>query len=216
MSDKLIENYPFDKKKKLLEKINKLSSRADFEQVSKIIAENNPELGSMKNANGMFMRFDTMTTKTYLELTSFLDKVDKRKQKQMVNTIRESSDVFSQEEDDDKNFTLSGTRDSHVTSEKNISKKLRLTNAESHILNRVKYENELKKNESEFGELEELTVYGSVPQTKTSTKAAKTKAKIDDIFLHADEEDPGLKKKPPKASKQVVKPATKQLVKKTK
>lgn len=139
--------YTFDKKKKLLEKINKLKSKSNFEQVKKIIQDKNPELESMKNQNALFLSFNNLSNDTYLELSDYLDRVEKLRLKQMKEEIMETSEAVS----DDDTFT-------NNNSDKNISKKLRLTNTESHIINRVKYEKELKKNEN-MTDVEEINIY---------------------------------------------------------
>lgn len=144
---KIDNTYTFDKKKKLMERINKLSSKAEFEQVKKIILEKNPELDSMKNQNGLFLQFNYLNNETYIGLTSYLDKLEKLKLKKMREELLETSEALS----DDDTFT-------NNNSDKNMSKKLRLTNTESHIINRVKYEKELKKNEN-MTDVDELNIY---------------------------------------------------------
>lgn len=194
-------NYTLDKKKKLLDKIKKLTSRSDFDQIKKIITEHNPNLDSMKNANGMFLSFGSLSNQTYIELSSYLDKMEKKRIKQMKNEILESSDIFSTED------TTMLTQ-SIEQPDKNMSKKLRLTNGESHILNRVKYEKELKKNGNISEDFEELTVYDpNVFQSKQSKVVKNKNQKIDDIFVHVDEEEDKVKK---------IKPSTKPAVKKVK
>ena len=167
----MTNTYTFDKKKKLLDRINKLSSRADFEQIKKIILEKNPELDSMKNQNGLFLQFNYLSDDTYLELAGYLDKSDKIKLKKLKNEIMQTSEAFS-----DDTTTNCG-------SEKNMSKKLRLTNTESHIINRVKYEKELKKNES-MTDVEELHIYDP-----------ETSHKKSDIFVLINEENEKKKAK---------------------
>lgn len=168
--------YTVEKKKKLMEKITRLTSRSDFEQVTKIIAEHNKNIESMKNANAMFLKFGSLTNETYIELSKFVDKIEQRKLKQMKEEIMESSDVFSAEE-----FSVGNN-----TSEKNMSKKLRLTNNESHIINRVKYEKELKKNENMSEDYEDLQIFDPTSFGKKQSKPTKGSS---DIFIHADEDD---------------------------
>jgi hypothetical protein len=166
--------YTFDKKKKLMERINKLTSRSSFEQVKKIIVENNQELESMQNQNGLFLQFNNLNNDTYIELTSYLDKLDKANLKRMKDEIMETSEAISDED------TFNGG------SEKNMSKKLRLTNTESHIINRVKYEKELEKNNN-MTDIEELSVYD--PETSHNKKPKA------DIFVSLDDGDKKKNKK---------------------
>ncbi len=90
--------YTFDKKKKLMERINKLSSRSDFEQVKKIILNKNPELDSMKNQNGLFLQFNYLSNETYVELTACLDKIEKLKLRKLRDEMLETSEAISDEE----------------------------------------------------------------------------------------------------------------------
>ena len=166
--------YTFDKKKKLMERINKLTSRSNFEQVKKIIVENNQELESMQNQNGLFLQFNNLKNETYIELTSYLDKMEKANLKRMKDEIMETSEAISDED------TFNGG------SEKNMSKKLRLTNTESHIINRVKYEKELEKNNNNT-DIEELSVYD--PETSHNKKPKA------DIFVSLDDGDKKKNKK---------------------
>lgn len=172
-------NYTVERKKKLIEKIQKLTSKADFEHVVKIISKNNSDIQSMQNANAMFLKFGSLTNETYDELSKFIDKIEQRKLKQMKDEIMESSDLYSAEE--------SLLTNNKTTSDKNISKKLRLTNNESHIINRVKYEKELKKNENMCSSDDSVEIFNSNSLGKKNTKI--TTQKKSDIFIHADEED---------------------------
>ena len=158
------DSFTFEKKRKLSERIEKLTTKKELQCIKNIIEEKNPDLSLVKNNNGYFMQFQNLSDSTYTELTKFLDKLDKKKQKEIESEILENSEALSEE--------INGLTDD--ASEKNMSKKLRLTNTESHILNRVKYEKELKKNETNSDE--EMTYFNS--ETKSETK------KKDEIFVH--------------------------------
>ena len=125
------EEFSFDKKKKLVDRIGKLTNKNDLIIIKEIITKNNPTSEFMKNSNGYFTQFNNLITKTYHDITVFLDKIDKKKMKKEIY----DTDIF------EKTIVLE-------TSENNLKKKLRLTNTENHVLNRAKYENELKKNEN--------------------------------------------------------------------
>lgn len=177
--DNNTNTYTFEKKKKLLDRINKLSSRTDFEQIKKIILNKNPELDSMKNQNGLFLQFNYLSNDSYVELASYLDKTDKLKLKKLKEEIMNTSEMMSDE-------------DTFVNSDKNISKKLRLTNTESHIINRVKYEKELKKNES-MSEIDEFHVYDPDLAHKKKSEL-KVESRVD-IFVSIKEETEKRKNK---------------------
>lgn len=162
------ESFTFEEKYKLAERIRKLTCKKELQQVKNIIEENNPELSFMKNSNGYFMQFQNLNNSTYVELGKFLDKLEKKKQKEIESEILENSGVLSEEI----------TELTDDVSEKNMSKKLRLTNTESHILNRVKYEKELKKNETNS---DDEIKYFNPGDSKQKT----TKPKNDEIFVQS-------------------------------
>lgn len=172
MNDKIVI-FTIDDKKKILNRINKLKSRTDHNEIKNIISKNNVETNSMTNTNGIFYQFNNLSTKTYTELLSFLDKLDKIQLKKLQDEILESSDAISDD------TTQAGNTDKDK--EKNISKKLRYTNTESNIINRIKYENELKKNENMTEE--GTQIYNPNVMVK---KKNHTKSEIDDIFVHAE------------------------------
>lgn len=168
------EGFSFEKKKKLVNRIQKLSNKTDLVQIKKIIVENNPELAFMKNSNGYFMQFQNLSDETYAKLTDFLNEKDAREKKKILKEIE--SEILS----DEANTLIDNISD------KNMSKKLRLTNAENHILNRAKYEKELMKNESNS---DVDTVVYNCDNVKTKVKSKKgtiesTKDIVDsDIFV---------------------------------
>jgi predicted transcriptional regulator len=135
-------NFPFEKKKKLADRIQKLSEKSELQQIKSLIAENNPDLPFMKNSNGYFLQFQNLSEPTYSAISKYLDKLDKKKLQDIESEMVDNSEILSDE--------INALTDE--ISERNISKKLRLTNTESHILNRVKYEKELKKNEANSDE----------------------------------------------------------------
>ena len=187
------ESFSFEKKKKLATKIQKLSSRADLVQIKKIIVDNNPELAFMKNSNGYFMQFQNLSDGTYIKLSEFLNEKDSQEKKkilkEMESEICDNSDLLS---DDVVALT------DNVT-DKNVSKKLRLTNTENHILNRAKYEKELKKNESNSDN--DVVVY-NCDNVKTKNKPKKDTITTTDLDIFIKNEPVELKKKPaPKKAK---------------
>lgn len=139
------ENFSFGKKKKLVERIQKLTDKNDLMKIKKIIIDNNPDLGFMKNSNGYFMQFQNLSDDTYKKLTEFLDEKDiidnKKEFLKIESELAETEELLSAN-------SASISKEPPVKKiEKSTSKKLRLTNAENHLLNRKKYENELIKNE---------------------------------------------------------------------
>ena len=130
------EEFSFEKKKKLAERISKLSNKSEILKIKSIIEECNPDLIFSKNSSGFLTKFQDLEQSTYEKLTKYVNSIEKKKLKK----LELESEVLRSEivSEDIKN----------VSNEK-INKKLRLTNTESHILNRAKYEKELIKNEKE-------------------------------------------------------------------
>lgn len=134
MSENIV--FTFEEKKKLADKIQKLTNLSDYKAVHDIIIKYNPDLPITKNKNGYFMHFQSLEQKTYSSLIKLMQKIDSRKIKEIESEICIQSENLSED-----------------AQGKTISKKLRLTNTENHILNRVKYENELKKNDNSYDEM---------------------------------------------------------------
>lgn len=131
--------YPTDKKRKLADRIHGIKSKDHFKTIKNIIVTSNPDLEFMKNNNGLFAEFQSLNVQTYFELEKFLNKVDKIKQKNRESEI----DALEMLSSDVGNFT-----DEPPKRQQEYSKKLRLTNTETHLLNRARYEKEIKKNEN--------------------------------------------------------------------
>jgi hypothetical protein len=86
-----------------------------------------------KNNNGYFLPdFESYSSDTYIELTKYLDKIDQH-EKSDNNDIK--SDIYYSEKTDDR-------------SESGI-KKLKYTNSETHILNKIQYERDLKNHQND-------------------------------------------------------------------
>ena len=150
-----MDSYSIEKKKKLAHAIEKITSAHELKQIKNIILKNNPELAITKNNNGYFMQFQNLSSGTYQELEKYIIKIEKIRLKQIHSEILQSSENYEEDDQDQ---------------DRKNTKKLRLTNTENHILNRAKYEKELKKNE---GTDEEIGYYD--PQV--------SKCKKDDIFI---------------------------------
>jgi hypothetical protein len=145
----MTENYTLEKKKKLADRIQKLTEKSDLIRIKNLIAENNPDISFTKNSNGYFLYFHNLSNETYLAINKFLDKVEKRKL--MIINSEINTELADESETINEDY-----------SDRNISKKLRLTNTENHLLNRVKYEKELKKNETNVDEhLENYNINGN-------------------------------------------------------
>lgn len=170
----MTDTYSIEKKKKIAEKIHSLSSKDQFRKVKDIIITNNPEIEFTKNGNGLFAQFQSLNPETYVELEKFLNKLDKKKLKNAENELDDDTDALTSE--------LQTLTDESSHKKQDYSKKLRLTNTETHLLNRVKYEKELKKNEN--SDNEEDVYYNPDEQiSNASEKSPSEKPKTESIFF---------------------------------
>jgi hypothetical protein len=134
--------YPYESIIKLSEKISNMRDKKykkDLKSIKKIIEDNNPDISMTKNNNGYFSPdFETLSYETYVELEKYLSEI-KDREKSAENTITDSEHhVFSASKNND-----------------NLNKRLKYTNSENLILNKIKYENALKEHQSEYSEKKE-------------------------------------------------------------
>ena len=118
-------------KKKLIDRISKIHNKNIHKNIKKIIEKNNPDLNSTKNANGIFIYFNDLNEKTYGTIKNYLDNYDKQESKKKEN----DSEFMSSDENSDESEEVKVAP----------IKKLKLTNAEQHILNQVKYKNTMNE-----------------------------------------------------------------------
>lgn len=133
-----LSKYSYEKIEKIAERIKNMTDskyRNDLKMIKKIIVKNNPDITMIKNNNGYFSPdFETLTHKTYEELTNYFSQMD--------NISKNNNKNFSQSHDD-KNV-----------SEIKIEKKYKYTNSENHILNKIKYEKALNQHRNECKNME--------------------------------------------------------------
>jgi hypothetical protein len=110
--------------------------KKDLKQIKKIIEENNPDMSMTKNNNGYFSPdFETLSYNTYVQLEKFLENMKEVKSDE--NMTAESEYYFC------------GTSDKNNS---NLNKRLKYTNSENLILNKMKYENALKEHQNEYSD----------------------------------------------------------------
>jgi len=132
------KQFTIEMKKSLANRIGNIKNKQDLKAVKKIITDNNPDLEKTENSNGMFLRFQTLSGETYEKIKKFIDVRDKQeKLKEIRSEINDSATLseeikFLTETSDNKNSSL--------------SKKYRLTNEETNLMNRIKYEKNLEEN----------------------------------------------------------------------
>jgi hypothetical protein len=130
--------FTIEMKKSLANRIGNIKNKQDLKAIKKLITDNNPDLEKTENSNGMFLRFQILSNETYDKIKKFLDARDKQEKiKEIKSEIIDSATLseeikFLTENSENKNSSL--------------SKKYRLTNEETNLMNRIKYEKNLEEN----------------------------------------------------------------------
>ena len=174
------ETYSIEKKRKLADRIHSLSSKEQFKKIRSIIVSKNPEIEFTKNGNGLFAQFQSLNVETYTELEKFLNKADKKKLKDLEHELDDDTDALTSE--------IQTLTDESAHRKQDYSKKLRLTNTETHLLNRARYENELKKNAN--SDETDATYYNpdDVTSSSENKKKFETDTKNDKLINKQDDE----------------------------
>ena len=86
----------FEVKKKLKERIEKISDKKELEKIRDIIFNCNPDINVSQNSSGMLLFFHNLNDITYTKLTHFLNKLETYK----IKSITQSST----EDDIDNNY----------------------------------------------------------------------------------------------------------------
>lgn len=127
--------FDTEMKKSLANRIQNIKSKNDIKEIKKLILVNNPELDSTTNTNGLFLRFQKLSSETYPKIKKFLDARDKQEKIKELQSEILDSEALSEE--------IKFLTD---TSDVKMSKKYRLTNEETNLLNRMKYEKNIEEN----------------------------------------------------------------------
>jgi len=150
-------NYTFDDIQTLADRIEKIHSKKDLKIIKSIIEKNNPDDEFTKNSNGYFIEFQNKTPQTFYELNKFINKLEKKRLQEIASDILKSSEQFTETEYDysssdksDKIREFSSVEKINILNNKSNdcdkkNKKYRITNAETHLLNRVKKEKKMKQ-----------------------------------------------------------------------
>lgn len=129
----MVKKYSFDEKKSLANRIKKLNSLKDFDNIKKIILDNKdyPVKDYTKNESVYLIHFEKLPEKIYKDLENYLDIRARENTKKLMSEI-------------ESDYPDSEVVDSFV--EEKDEKRYRLTHMENHILNRSKYDKEMSKN----------------------------------------------------------------------
>jgi hypothetical protein len=152
-----------EQKKKLQQRIERMKSQKDRDNLKtlmNIIHENNPELSVTNNKNGIFIKFDNLAEKTYTDIINWLEQID-------------TNNKITSEHSDD----IKLTPENNIKNKKNtVSKKLKLTNAEMQVINKIKYHKILKENEENKGnDITENTSINDIMESNNKNVFAKVK-----------------------------------------
>jgi endo-alpha-1,4-polygalactosaminidase (GH114 family) len=141
-----MSDFSYEKKVRLRNKIEKhTKSQNDILYVKKILKQHNPSICIVKNNNGSFIDILNLKPSTYTELAKYIENMETQNNENDNNKnindnnkteiIQNDTQISSCEYGDNKsdNVTL---------------KRLKYTNSENHILNRVKYEKSIKKHQN--------------------------------------------------------------------
>lgn len=160
--------FSIETKKSLANRIQKINDKKSLTTIKKIITDNNPELDEMKNSNGIFLKFNNLSNVTYKKIKTFLDSYEKQKKKNEIRNKLRESELLSEE----INF-ITETSDNNT----NNLRKYKLTNEETNLINRIKYEKTLEENAKDI--IESSEDYSSanifVHTTKKTQKNLKNK-----------------------------------------
>lgn len=113
------KTYTFDSKKKLKEKIEKISEKKQLQRIKDIIFRCNPEINVSQNSSGMLLFFHNLTDDTYIRIENYISRLDKEK-------IKQFTDTFTDEEIKLK------INDNYITN--NSSSNLRLSSVEKNLI----------------------------------------------------------------------------------
>ncbi len=124
---KSAKSYTTSRKKRLAEKIGKITSKRDIVNIHDIITENE-DVNITENKNGMHLLFHKYKDETYRKLDKFLHKINK-KRKYFVDS----------ENIPTENMVYKAYAKDKYPSQKNFSPKLKYSNKEKNIINRRIY-----------------------------------------------------------------------------
>jgi len=187
--------YSIMKIKILAEKINSIRDEQILKKIKNIIVVNNPSIEMTKNSNGFFIRFQNLKPSTYVDIEKIINKLERKKIKKLCKTEISPSSASSE---------TSKTEDDLL--KQTSSKKYKLTNNEIHVINRAKYEKQLRKNE--FNE-EDDKLYATceidTPEQTTELTKTITEEQTNDIFDKKTTTTKKTKKQRKKSSKKRIK-----------
>jgi hypothetical protein len=127
-TSKLNEIYSFEFKKKLKERIEKLTSRQDVEKIKQIIFNNNPNKSYTQNSSGLLLFFHNLTDDTYKKLDMYLKKIDNNSVKKITTLTDEEESVHTSIPDSFQNNIRLSSLEKNIIKKKDYYEKLKQEN----------------------------------------------------------------------------------------
>jgi len=128
--------YTHKKKEKLAHKISKIKNKKKLVKIFEIIQEEKKEI--TENNNGMFTYFHDLSTKAYIKIVAYINKLHK-KSIDYIDSIT-SDDTMS----DKKEYKPYSTDD--FPSQNGLSPKLKYSNKEKNLIKRRHYDKSINSN----------------------------------------------------------------------
>lgn len=93
-----VKEVKYEFKKKIARRINKITDKKILVNVLKIIKTLNPDIAMTVNDNGVFIKFNELTSKTYTKLDNYLHKINVRVSDESDNFISTEYIPYTSEE----------------------------------------------------------------------------------------------------------------------
>jgi hypothetical protein len=145
--------YTQEQKIKLADKIHGLKEinastaekKSYYKEILNIIKTHNDEFHCTKKKYSLLTEFQNYANITYIKLDEYVSNImnEQNEQQKIDDSIYNNSQ---------SQIILTNNSEDTFKRKNVFTKKLRLTNTETHILNRVRYEKELKKNQTNESE----------------------------------------------------------------
>ena len=84
--------YTFEFKKKLKDRIEKITDKKTLEKIRDIIFKYNPKVSVSQNSSGMLLFFHNLTDISYNKLELFLNKLDNEKLKDLTSSYTDTQE----------------------------------------------------------------------------------------------------------------------------
>ena len=94
----MVENYDYEKIKKLADKIDRIKSKTMLVTIFNIIKTTNPDIAPSENDNGLFIKFNGLNNETYIKIENYLRKNLSKKSSEEISEVPTEYIPYSTEE----------------------------------------------------------------------------------------------------------------------